>query len=314
MDWLSVVDAGVIDPDHIILANGAQNACVMALLAVLSGPAPVILTEDLAYPGVRHAARLLRAKVVGVEMDEHGIIPEALLQAYREHGGQVLMTAPEVHSPTTIKTPLARKQAIAEVARALNLMIIDDDCHATTKSDVPSYRAILPEQSFYVSSLTKSVSGALRFGFVVAPVGRGAQVRQIAQSAHYGVSQPITDLCTRLITTGDAAKIRADVAYSIAARVRKAVNVLGGWDIKWRTDAPFIWLALPHGWRASSFMVACEQRGILVKPGDEFALPDGRAPNAVRLAMGTCVSDARFDAAIEEINTLLHHPQGRIDN
>jgi DNA-binding transcriptional MocR family regulator len=165
-------------------------------------------------------------------MDEHGIIPEALSAAYREHGGQVLVTAPEVHSPTTIKTPLARKQAIADVARSLNLMIIDDDCHATVKSHVPSYRAIPPKQTYYVSSLTKSVSGALRFGFAVAPVGQGAVLRQVAQRAHYGVSRQITDLCTRLITTGDANKVRLKVADAVAARVRMAVNILGQWDIK----------------------------------------------------------------------------------
>lgn len=314
LEWLSEVDTGPIDADHVVLANGAQNACIMALLSILSGPAPVILTEDLAYPGVRHAARLLRAKVVGVAMDEHGIIPEALAAAYREHGGQVLVTAAEVHSPTTIKTPTARKQAIADVARALNLMIIDDDCHATVKSDVPSYRAILPKQTYYVSSLTKSVSGALRFGFAVAPVGQGAVLRQVAQSAHYGVSQPITDLCTRLIRTGDAAKVRTKVADAVAERVRQTVNKLGRWDIKWREDAPFVYLAMPHGWRASSFMVACERRGVLVKPADEFALPDDRAPNAVRLAIGTCVSEPLFLSALDEINDLLENPEGRIDN
>ncbi len=314
VDWLAPVDAGPLDAEHVILANGAQNACIMALLATLTGPNPVILTEDLAYPGVRHAARLLRAKVVGVAMDANGIMPEALEQAYREHGGQVLLTSPEVHSPTTTKTTLARKLAIADVARSLNLTIIDDDCHATVKSDVPSYRTILPEQTFYVSSITKSVSGALRFGFAVAPVGQGAALRQVAQSSHYGVSQPITDICTLLLTSGDAARVRRDVANAVAERVRMAVNVLGGWDIKWREDAPFIWLLLPQGWRASSFMLACEQLGILVKPADEFALPDGRAPNAVRLAIGTCVSEDRFLTAIAEINTLLGNPHARIEN
>jgi DNA-binding transcriptional MocR family regulator len=92
------------------------------------------------------------------------------------------------------------------------------------------------------------------------------------------------------------------------------VNKLGGWDIKWRTDAPFVYLSMPNGWRASSFMVACERRGVLVKPADEFALPDDRAPNAVRLAIGTCVSEPLFLSALDEINDLLANPQGRIDN
>ncbi|WP_085863447.1 aminotransferase-like domain-containing protein [Pseudooctadecabacter jejudonensis] len=314
IDWMAGTDLGAVDADHIVLANGAQNAVVLSLLNILSGPAPVILTEELAYPGVRHAARLLRAKVVGVAMDEDGIIPEALAAAYREHGGQVLITSPSVHSPTVIRTPLARKLEIAEVARSLNLSIIDDDCHASPKADVPSYRAILPEQTYYVSSLTKSVSGALRFGFAVAPLGQGVALRQVAQSAHYGVSQPITDICAALIQNGQAARIRGQVAQAIAKRVRIAVNILGRWDIRWREDAPFIWLSLPVGWRASRFMSACEAQGIEVKPADEFALPDDRAPNAVRLAIGTCVSDALYTQALRQMDTLLANPQGGMES
>ena len=314
VSWLDGIDLGPLSSDDITLANGAQNACLLTLMAVLSGPAPVILCEELAYPGVRHAARLLRAKVIGVAMDDNGIIPEALEHAYRTHGGQVLLTVADVHSPTTISTPTARKQAIAAVARKLNLTIIEDDCYGTGQSGAPSYRAILPKQSYYISSLTKSVSGALRFGFAVAPQGEGAALRYVGQSSHYGVSQPITDICTKLLTSGTAAKIRADVAAVIEARVRHTVNILGRWDIKWRVDAPFVWLTMPQGWRASSFVATCEAQGILIKAADEFALPDGRAPNAVRLAIGTCVSETRFCTALDQINNLLAQPSGRIDN
>lgn len=314
LDWMTGIDLGPVGTEDIVLANGAQNAVILSLLNILSGPAPVILTEELAYPGVRHAARLLRAKVVGVPMDKEGIVPEALAAAYRTHGGQVLVTSPSVHSPTTIQTPLDRKVKLAEVARSLNLTIIDDDCHASPAAEVPSYRAILPEQTYYVSSLTKSLSGALRFGFAVAPLGRGASLRQVAQSAHYGVSQPILDICSALIETGHAARIREQVAQAIATRVRTAVNILGRWDIHWREDAPFIWLNLPVGWRASRFMSACEARGIEVKPADEFALPDDRAPNAVRLAVGTCVSDSLYASALREIDDMLAHPQGRMES
>jgi DNA-binding transcriptional MocR family regulator len=78
--WLSNTALGTCDASHIVLANGAQNAGLICLMAKLSGANLVILCEDLAYPGVRHAARLLRAKVVGVPMDDQGILPEALAQ------------------------------------------------------------------------------------------------------------------------------------------------------------------------------------------------------------------------------------------
>ena len=85
-DWVGADHVGPLTADDIVLGNGAQNTVMMALQSILHGPNPVILTEELAYPGVRHAARLLRARLVGLEMDDDGIRPEALERALREHG------------------------------------------------------------------------------------------------------------------------------------------------------------------------------------------------------------------------------------
>ncbi len=311
--WLGIRRLGDFGADDVVLGNGAQHCCILSLMNVLTGPNPVVLTEELAYPGARHAARLLRAKVVGIAMDDEGIIPAALAEAYRLHGGQVLLTAAEVHSPTTIKTSLARKTEIAALAKHIGLVIIEDDCYTISPTDVPAYREILPEQSYLLSSLTKSVSGALRFGFIVAPKGQGTSLRQVAQSSFYGVAQPILDVCTDLLNSGVAAKVRSDVIDRTAYRVSLAADILGHWRLRSRSDAPFIWLELPSGWRASSFAIACERRGVAIRPADEFVLSNARAPNAVRLAVNTCVSEDLFIQALRDMNDLLGNPVQSID-
>jgi len=311
--WLDQERSGGVEPENIVLGNGAQNCCLLALQAELSGQNPIIMTEELGYPGTRHAARLLRARTVGLPMDDEGILPEAFRQACRDHGGRILLTAAEVHSPTTIRTSLGRKQEIAQIARQLDITIIEDDCHTTAPSEIPSYRSILPDQSYLVSSLTKSVSGALRFGYAVAPVGREKELRQVAQSSFYGVAQPILDLCHELIASGAAFQIRDRVIAETARRVRLAVNALGAWDLRWREDAPFVYLNMPRGWRASGFAMACAKRDILIKPADEFALPDRGSPNAVRLAINTCGSDTLFLKAMSDMNHLLANPKSLVD-
>ncbi|MDA9865488.1 PLP-dependent aminotransferase family protein, partial [bacterium] len=227
--WIDQERLGGVEPNDVVLGNGAQNCCILALQAELSGQNPIIMTEELGYPGTRHAARLLRAQTVGLPMDDDGILPDAFKQACRAHGSRILLTAAEVHSPTTIRTSLKRKQEISDIARQLDITIIEDDCHTTAPTEIPSYRSILPEQSYLVSSLTKSVSGALRFGYAIAPVGREKDLRQVAQSSFYGVAQPILDLCHDLITSGAAAEIRDRVIVETARRTRLAVNALGAW-------------------------------------------------------------------------------------
>lgn len=314
VDWIGPVRVGHLDAEHVVLGNGAQNCAILALQAELHGAHPVILTDELAYPGVRHAARLLRAQLVGVAMDEEGVIPAALAEAYRSYGGQVLLTSAEVHSPTTTQTTYARKKEIAAMAERFDLTIIEDDCHSIAPTEVPAYRAILPKQSYFISSLTKGVSGALRFGYAVTPVNRFKELRQVAQSSFHGIAQPILDVCTDLLTSGDADRVKDQVIAYTAKRVRLAVNRLGGWDLRWREDAPFLWLQLPQGWRASSFALACERKGISVRPADEFVLADQRAPNAVRLAATTCVSEPRYLQALDDMNSLLANPAGTMES
>lgn len=305
--------AGRITPEDVVMGLGAQNTVIMALQAILYGTTPVILTEELAYPGVRHAARLLRANLIGVEMDDEGIRPDRLEEALRRHGGQVLLLAAEVHSPTTIRTTLARKQQIATLARKYNLQIIEDDCHCLTRPDEPAFRGICPERAWFISSLTKSVSASLRFGYAVAPRGQAQIARQVAQSSFYGLPQPILDICAELMSSGEAERIRQAVERRVASQVKRAVNALGQWDVTWRKDVPFVWLKLPQGWRGSSFASACDQDGIRIKAADEFALPDGAAPNAVRLVLNANISAESFDGALDRLSDMLSRPPIGVD-
>lgn len=313
LGWIGPERVGRIEASDVVLGFGAQNSVMMALQTVLHGPSPVILTEALAYPGVRHAARLLRAQLVGVEMDAEGMCPDHLEEMLRRHGGQVLLTGSEVHSPTTIRTSLDRRRRIADLARRYSLQIIEDDCHCITRPELPVYRALCPERAWFISSLTKDVSAALRFGYAVAPTGQAENARQVMQSSFYGMSQLILDTSAELIASGEAERIRRLVVETVARQVECAVNHLGPWNIAWRRDVPFIWLRLPQGWRGSSFARACEMESIRIKPADEFALPDGSAPHAVRLSLNSNMGHERYERALGRLSQMLARPPASVD-
>lgn len=307
-EWIGAGRAGRFTPDDIVLTFGAQNATILALQAVLHGPTPIFLTEALSYPGVRHAARLLRAKVIGVDMDEYGIVPEALERLLREHGAQALLTSADAHSPTATRTPLARRQQIVEIARKYRLQIIEDDSHCISWHRRPAYRELAPELGWYISGLTKSVSSALRFGYMIAPHEQADTARHVTQSSYYGLPQPMLDLCTHLLTSGKAEAIRRSIQKTIRTRLETAVNTLGRFDISYLEDLGFIWLKLPRGWRASAFVAACEKHHISIKGADEFAQPDGYSPNAVRIGLTPSIEEASFTRAIETLAALLSKP------
>ncbi|MEX0312219.1 MAG: PLP-dependent aminotransferase family protein, partial [Tateyamaria sp.] len=197
--WVEGAPIGSFGPDDIVLANGGQNAILLVFQALLKGRRPAILVEDLAYPGFRRAAELLRTDVIPVEMDEHGVIPEALEAAARTHDAQIFCTSPEVHNPTCGFTPLARREALADVVRRRDLQILEDDCYRLGQAEAPAYRMIVPERSWYISSISKSITPALRLGIAVAPKGQANQLRRTAEYSFFGLATPLTDLTAKLL-------------------------------------------------------------------------------------------------------------------
>ncbi len=310
--WLTGTPLGSIDESDIVLSHGGQNGISLVMQAVLHGKRPVVLVEELTYPGFRRAAELLRAEVVAVPMDGQGLIPDDLERLARKHDAQLLCTSPEMHNPTGLFTPLSRRREIAEVARRTGLHILEDDCYRVGRAHEQAYRALLPEQAWYVSSISKTITPALRIGFAVAPRAQGGRLRRVAEHGFFGLACPLADLTADLLMRDETYALMDRVRAEMARYIRVAVNVLGGHALNWREDMPFLWLDLPAGWRAAALCQAAEAEGVQIRSSDEFALRDGFAPHAVRLAINAQVSLKSFEAALTRLRHLLDNPPERI--
>lgn len=312
VDWLSDLPLGSLTDRDLVLTHGGQNGLLVTLQTILYGPNPVVLVEDLSYAGFRRAADLLRAQVVGVEMDEQGIIPESLEMMARSTRAQVVCTSPEVHNPTGAHTPLARRKEIVDVARRLDLQIVEDDCYRVGEARAPSYRALAPERGWHVSSISKTLTPALRVGFAIAPQDKGPDLRRTAEHGYFGLAQPLKELVFVLLTDPRTRQLARDVQAVIEEYVRVAVNMLGAFDLVWDAKVPFVWLHLPPGWRAAAFTRAAEAEGVQIRSADEFALRDGRAPHAVRIAINGQVPISVFEDAMQRLRVLLDNPPEQI--
>lgn len=307
-DWLANRGLGPYGADEVMLTHGGQNAINLILACCLRGDRPVVLTEDLSFPGFRYAARLARAEVVGVEMDGEGVLPDALEAACRRHGPQVLCLTPDTQNPTTARMSVARRAEIVAIARRYDLQIIEDDCYAPAMPELPALRAMAPERVWYIGSVSKTVSAALRFGYVICPQGMGEAGRLTAQHGFFALSQPVHALMLDLFQSGAADEIRQKSQRELSERLQLLVNRLGAFDLAWQPGMPFAWLNLPQGWRASTFTRMAEDEGVLVRPSDQFAMVHGRAPNAVRVAVVGDIPRAQLEAGVAALAGLLPRP------
>lgn len=298
----------IISADDLVLTLGGQNGINVILQCCLRGDRPVVLCEELAYPGFRHAARLNRAEVVSVAVDAEGMIPAALDAACRRFGGQVVCVTPDAQNPTTARMGMERRMALVEVARRHDLQIIEDDCYTAPVSGLDSLRALAPERAWHVTSLSKTISAGMRFGIVIAPEGMGEAGRLTAQHSYFGLPRPVTDIVTRLFLSGDAMRLRHAAQEVMGQRLQILVDTFGDMDLSWQPGLSFVWLRLPTGWRASTLARTSEAEGVLLRSADEYALSDGHAPNAVRIAVAGGVSGERFQRAVTRLRQILDRP------
>lgn len=306
--WLDARVLGAVGPQDIMLTHGGQNGIGLILNCCLRGDRPVVLTEDLSYPGFRYAARAARAEVVGVELDAEGIRPDALEAACRKHGPQVLCLTPSGQNPTTAQMSQDRMLQIVSVAQRYNLQIIEDECYPAALSDGPTLRALAAERVWYMGSMSKTFSAALRFGYVVCPTGMGEAGRLTSQHSYFALSRLVTDLCLDLFQSGQAEDLRGKVMAAYAERLQIIVNQLGASDLAWAPGLPFVWLRLQNGWRASTFAQAAEEAGVLMRSADQYAMVHARAPNAVRMAVAGNVSLVDLESGLQTLAGLLARP------
>jgi len=305
---------GVFGIEDIVTVHGGQSGIVVALQSILQGANPTIAVDELSYGGFRSAALLTRASLVGIPWDDQGPRPEALELAVKEKGIQAFCTSAEVCNPTVMSTSAERRQQIARVAERYGVHVVDDDCYRLmrTRYTGPSYRLLLPELGWYITSPSKSLSAALRIGFVVAPERWGATLARTATYGSFGVSQLVTEVYAKVMAAPEVEAIVDGVQARVRDDIRAAVNLLGRYHMNWSEDVPFFWLQLPEGWRAGEFRQAADAVGVLVKSAEDFSLRDGRSVHAVRVAVNGQMTHEHFVQALRALRDLLDYPPERI--
>ena len=299
--------AVVASRDRVLVCGGAQQAFV-SILSAHCEPGDVVLAEELTYPGFLAAARALQLRVVGVELDRDGLVPDALVQACRAHRPRVLLATPTLQNPTTALMSVARRRRIATILRERGVILVEDDVYAPLVPDAPRpIASLLPDLTYYVSSFSKAVTPALRTAFVVAPSSTFAtRVATQMQATGWLVPPMMAEIASRWITSGVAATIVADRRREASARQTMLREQLALPKTAGASHALHHWLELPRHWeRASDFVDTLRLRGVLVTSGGAFAVDPARPSRAVRVSLGAAPSTDALSTALETIAAVL---------
>jgi DNA-binding transcriptional MocR family regulator len=297
-------------PEDVFVVSGGQTA-LMTMFLALARPGDTVLTEELTWPGALSVGRLTGIRLMPVALDDEGMTPDAFAEACQAYRPRFVYTMPTLHNPTTATASTERRREIARIARAYNVLIVEDDAYGFLAEPraVPYYE-LARDITIYLTSLSKPIAPALRVGYLALPSRLHKVLRAAMRATTVMVSPVLLELASHMIDSGAGQEAARFQAAAARQRQRLAASILGH-----NGPAPtslHYWLRLPADVHNASFVADALAHGVAVTPGDAFSVTPGRDPGGVRLCLCVEPDLARVEHALSTLARLLHADHGAV--
>jgi DNA-binding transcriptional MocR family regulator len=300
--WVS--QFGVYCPaENIVITAGAQNALAI-ILASLFSPGDKIITDPYTYPNFIALANMLHIQLIAVKYDEQGMLPDDLdtLCSLENVQGIYLMTS--CNNPTNIALSNQRIGKLSNVIKKHQLLVIEDDVFAFLRQEkVTPFFALLPEQTIYISGLSKSICAGIRVAYMCFHQKFFSQLEQGYYNINIKASSLNIEVMTEAIQSGTAqALIREKREMAIARnRLYSRIFPVAPVDM----ESYYQWLQLPEGCSGKAFECLLENKKIRVFGAERFSVGDNAKSNAIRIATCSPASEAQLKSGLLEIRETL---------
>jgi DNA-binding transcriptional MocR family regulator len=303
---------GKVDPAHVVVTPGSQ-AALAALLLALTQPGSAILTEPVIYPGLPAVAAQFGRRIIPVDADEHGMLPDGIRKVCRTLPAPIIYLNPTLQNPNAVTMPEYRRREVAALAEEYSLCIIEDDpSWLTAEAAPPPIARLAPKHVHYISTLSKCLTPGLRVAFVTM-CDPGLRSRFITALRSFALmTAPLTTaLATQWIRDGSALRLLKAVREETFARHELAREALAG--LYEGTGAGnHLWLRLPAHWSASRLTRAAARDGLLVTPARVFSTA-ADTPNALRVSLGGIPDQERLMTGLQRLAQLVRRQPEAFD-
>ena len=154
-------------PERIVVTSGAGHA-VDLVARVLLEPGDVAAVEEPGYPPVAELLAAQGVEVVGVPVDEQGLVVDAIPARAR-----LVHVTPSHQYPLGVVMSRGRRGELLRWASRHDVAVVEDDYDSefrhTARPLEPLHRLDRDGRVVYVGTFSKSLGPGIRVGFLVAP-------------------------------------------------------------------------------------------------------------------------------------------------
>ncbi|MGV3464760.1 MAG: PLP-dependent aminotransferase family protein, partial [Heyndrickxia sp.] len=271
--------------DHILFANGGQNA-MAATLASLCKPGDRIGADHHTYPGLKTAAAMLSVQIVPIKSENNEMSPTAFEYACKNENIKGIYLIPDYHNPTTSCMTVDNRKAIATIAKKYNQFIIEDATyHLHKEKTLPAIASFAPEQVIHIASLSKSIAPGLRLAYAAVP----SQLKELISKGLYNlnisVSPLLAELAARTIVSNEFEDVMKGHREQAILRNQVVNQYLGDYTCLGEETGIFRWLLLPGKITGAEFETLAAQYGVQVYSAERFVVGNSCPERAVRVSV-----------------------------
>jgi GntR family transcriptional regulator/MocR family aminotransferase len=301
-DYLGRVRGAAATPDRVIISTGFTQGLTLVCRALGRAGARRVAVEEPCHVWHRAAIEATGLQPVPIPVDDRGLDPAALAQVSVD----AVLVAPAHSYPSGGTLDGIRRQALATWADRSSALIIEDDYDAELRYDrrpLGALQGLGPEQVIYIGSASKTLTPALRLGWLVVPP---RLVEPLAREKHHDdMGSSLFEQLTlaRLIDSGAFARHLRHVRPIYRDRRDATIATLAALlpSARWRGEAAGLHLhvTLPDDVDERAVVRAAYERGVLLEFGAwHWAATD--APPSLVLGYG-CASEAAIRRGISVV-------------
>ena len=292
-----------VGADEVVIVNGAQHGLAVAAMGLLR-PGDIVAADALTYPGFKVLAAATRLELAPIPSAGKGPDLGALQQLCTARPVRALYAMPTMHNPLGwVMSDRARRELVS-IARAKDLLIIEDEAYAFLAPNAPlPLAAMAPERTAYVSGFSKSVATGMRVGFVSAPREWIPRIERAIRATTWNTPGVMTAIACAWIDDGTAARLEAEKRRDAARRQAVAREALIGLPLIRHPSSYFAWIPLATDVRADRVVAALARERISVSSAEPFAITP-TVPQAIRVALGS-VDIETLKRALETVRRVI---------
>ncbi|MDP1161747.1 aminotransferase-like domain-containing protein [Klebsiella pneumoniae] len=279
------------DAENVLIVNGAQHGLAVTVMGLLR-PGDVVAVDALTYSGFKVLAALYHLELAAIPCRPEGPDLRALHTLCQQRRVRAVYTMPTLHNPLGWVLNTGQRQALADLARQHDLLIIEDAAYARLVSHPPPpVVSYAPERTVYVTGFSKNIATGLRVGVVISPPRYRPEIERAIRATTWNTPTLISSLICAWIEDGTVARFETQKRQDARQRQQVAREVLCGLPVVSHPDSYFVWLPLGEESRADRLANALMERRISVSTAEPFCV-SATIPQALRIALGSVPFDS----------------------